>query len=64
MRSASRSATAGLIVLVAALLACGKADPSSTAYCKGAPSGDECGECCKTRGKNSHRYIQGKCECL
>jgi len=59
-----RYVLAALIVVFLALLACGKADPTSSAKCASQATGDDCGTCCKAEGRNGHRWINGKCECL
>ena len=59
-----RHVLAVLIILFLALLACGKADPASTAKCATAGGGADCEKCCKHEGRNSYRAVNGKCECL
>lgn len=60
----SRHALAALILLVLALLACGKADPASTAKCAASGPPEECQKCCTAQGRNGYRAVNGKCECL
>ncbi|MFO0569240.1 MAG: hypothetical protein U0263_26510 [Polyangiaceae bacterium] len=60
----ARHVTALLIVLVLALLACGKADPASTAKCASQTTGEDCQKCCTKEGRNGYRSVNGRCECL
>lgn len=60
----SRNVLALLILLVLALLACGKADPTSTAKCASAGPPEECQKCCTAAGRNGYRAVNGACECL
>lgn len=60
----SRHLSAVLIVVFLALLACGKADPASTAKCAGQTTGEDCSKCCTAEGRNGYRAVNGKCECL
>ncbi len=60
----TRNALALLMLLLLALLACGKADPASTARCASQSTGEDCQKCCTKEGRNSYRAVNGKCECL
>ena len=60
----SRIVLAALIIVFLALLACGKADPASTAKCATPDAADDCQKCCSREGRNSYRSVNGRCECL